>query len=193
MFVRPWSRLDIFSPEVVVNNGEGIGTMKGTGMAMGKGMGTEKELLEAFGKHKQRCSHDFEYFCSKELLVDRKGGGNPVPFLFNRAQKYVWTRLEEQWTREGMIRANILKGRQQGMSTLVAALIFWKAVTNRCLNATLVSKDLRGCVHRGRIGSRGWFRLLGAQRPVHHHNRGGHWVVIYRTGGWVAQSHYDTD
>ena len=66
-----------------------------------------------------------------------------MPFLFNRAQKYVWERLREQWEKEGMIRANILKGRQQGMSTLVAALIFWKAVTNRCLNATLVSKDYK--------------------------------------------------
>jgi hypothetical protein len=110
---------------------------------MGKVMGNEKELLEAFGKHKQRCSQDFEYFCSKELVVDRKGGGTPVPFLFNRAQKYVWERLREQWEKEGMIRANILKGRQQGMSTLVAALIFWKAVTNRCVNATLVSKDYK--------------------------------------------------
>jgi hypothetical protein len=42
-----------------------------------------------------------------------------------------------------MIRANILKGRQQGMSTLVAALIFWKAVTTPCINSTLVSKDYK--------------------------------------------------
>jgi hypothetical protein len=42
-----------------------------------------------------------------------------------------------------MIRANILKGRQQGMSTLVAALTFWKAVTTRCVNGTLVSKDYK--------------------------------------------------
>ncbi|MDR0742510.1 MAG: hypothetical protein LBE98_03535 [Puniceicoccales bacterium] len=79
--------------------GIGMGTMK-TG---GTGMGNEAELLEAFGRHKRRCSQDFEYFCAHELLVDRKGGGDPVPFHFNRAQKYVWARLNDQWAREGMI------------------------------------------------------------------------------------------
>jgi hypothetical protein len=114
-------------------------TMKASNM----GMGNEQELLEAFGRHRQRCSQDFEYFCVHELLIDGKGGGSPIPFVWNRAQKYVWARLNEQWEKEGMIRANILKGRQQGMSTLVAALIFWKAVTCRCVNATLVSKDYK--------------------------------------------------
>ncbi|MDR2603554.1 MAG: hypothetical protein LBC11_03275 [Puniceicoccales bacterium] len=115
---------------------------KGMGTA-GIGMNSEKELLKSFGKHKQRCSHDFPYFCSKELVIDRKGGGVPAPLVFNRAQEYVWSRLREQWEKEGMIRANILKGRQQGMSTLVAALIFWKVVTTPCTNGTLVSKDTR--------------------------------------------------
>jgi hypothetical protein len=139
LFVHPCRRYDIFSPEGVINNGQGMGTMN----AMESRIGNEQELLETFGKHKHRCSHDFEYLCSKELLVDRKGAGSPVPFLFNRAQKHVWDRLKEQWTREGIIRVNILKGRQQGMSILVVALIFWKAVTNGCLNATLGAKDYK--------------------------------------------------
>jgi hypothetical protein len=116
-----------------------------TGMMGTARIGIEegKGLLEAFGRHKQRCSHDFEYFCSKELVIDRKGGGSPAPLVFNHAQKYVWEQLSKQWESTGMIRANILKGRQQGMSTLVAALIFWKAVTTPCSNATLVSKDYK--------------------------------------------------
>ncbi|MDR2628495.1 MAG: hypothetical protein LBC30_00645 [Puniceicoccales bacterium] len=113
------------------------------GTAAEMGMNSEKELLEAFSRHKQRCSYDFPYFCAKELVIDRKGGGAPAPFVFNRAQEYVWEQLKKQWEKEGMIRANILKGRQQGMSTLVAALIFWKAVTTPCTNGTLVSKDYK--------------------------------------------------
>ncbi|MDR2603565.1 MAG: hypothetical protein LBC11_03335 [Puniceicoccales bacterium] len=74
-------------------------------------MNSEKELLEAFGKHKQRCNHDFPYFCAKELVIDRKEGGSPAPLVFNRTQEYVWKRLMKQWEREGMIRSNILKGR----------------------------------------------------------------------------------
>jgi hypothetical protein len=122
---------------------------KATGNGSEKGVpgkvnpGSEKELLEAFRRHRHRCSNDFEYFCAKELVIDRKGGGSPVPFVLNRSQKYVWSRLSQQWEESGMIRANILKGRQQGMSTLIAALIFWKAVTCPCINATLVSKDYK--------------------------------------------------
>jgi hypothetical protein len=104
---------------------------------------TTKKYLAAFAQHRQRCSYDFPYFCGKELVIDRKGGGAPAPLVFNHAQEYVWEQLKKQWESNGMIRANILKGRQQGMSTLVAALIFWKAVTTPCTNATLVSKDYK--------------------------------------------------
>jgi hypothetical protein len=48
-----------------------------------------EKYLEAFGRHRHRCGYDFEYFCREELLIDRKGGGCPVPFVLNRAQKYV--------------------------------------------------------------------------------------------------------
>jgi hypothetical protein len=51
--------------------------------------GSEKELKEAFRKHRHRCNYDFEYVCAKELVIDRKGGDSPVPFIFNRSQKYV--------------------------------------------------------------------------------------------------------
>ena len=41
------------------------------------------------------------------------------PFLFNRAQKYIHERLEAQRAACGRVRALILKGRQQGCSTLI--------------------------------------------------------------------------
>ncbi|MDR1528474.1 MAG: hypothetical protein LBS22_02720, partial [Puniceicoccales bacterium] len=84
---------------------------------------TTTKYLTAFAQHRQRCSYDFPYFCGKELVIDRKGGGAPVPFVFNRAQEYVWERLREQWESNGMIRANILKGRQQFVATEVFKIL----------------------------------------------------------------------
>jgi hypothetical protein len=122
------------------------------GMA-GIEMNSENQLLEAFRRHKQQCSHDFPYFGSNELVIDRKGWKVPALLVFNRAKEYVWEQLKEQWEREGMIRVNVLKCHQRGMSTPVTALIFWKVVTTPGTNATLVSKDyaVRGAQdgHRG--------------------------------------------
>jgi hypothetical protein len=47
-----------------------------------------------------------------------------VPLALNRAQRYVHERLEEQRARTGKVRALILKGRQQGISTYVAARFY---------------------------------------------------------------------
>lgn len=54
-----------------------------------------------------------------------------------------WNVYSSNRDKLGFIRANILKGRQQGMSTLSAGLIFWKCSMNPCMNATLVSKDFK--------------------------------------------------
>lgn len=110
---------------------------------MNMGSDRENNLRRAFHRHQQKYSEDFPYFAQTELLIDTKSGGTPVPFVLNKAQEYVWLKLKEQWENTGMIRANILKGRQQGMSTLVAAIIFWQAVTRPCVNSTLVSKDFK--------------------------------------------------
>ncbi len=53
---------------------------------------------------------EFSYRC---LKVKNKAG-EIVPFRMNEAQEYVHKRLEEQRSKMGMVRAVILKGRQQG-------------------------------------------------------------------------------
>ncbi|HEY5236498.1 MAG TPA: hypothetical protein VIJ14_09995, partial [Rhabdochlamydiaceae bacterium] len=55
--------------------------------------------------------------------------GNLSSFVFNRAQRHVHAKLEEQLARLGYVRANILKGRQQGISTYISGRFFHKALT----------------------------------------------------------------
>lgn len=55
--------------------------------------------------------------------------GNLTPFKFNRAQQHVHDRLEKQLQELGYVRANILKGRQQGISTYISGRFFHKVLT----------------------------------------------------------------
>lgn len=67
--------------------------------------------------------------------------GNLVPFIWNKAQRYIHAKLEQQLQQKGYIRALILKGRQQGCSTYVAARYYNKTSTNFGRRAFIVSHE----------------------------------------------------
>lgn len=73
----------------------------------------------------QRLKDDFEYYAPRCLkILDKEG--NVLPFELNQAQRYVHARLQKQLAEKGKIRALILKGRQQGISTYVQARFYWR-------------------------------------------------------------------
>lgn len=72
--------------------------------------------------------YDLEEFAPSFFQISNKSG-LLIPFSFNRAQKYVNLQLENQLKTLGYIRANILKGRQQGISTYISARFFHKVLT----------------------------------------------------------------
>lgn len=67
-----------------------------------------------------RLKGDLEFY-ARNCLKIRAKGGKVEPFVFNKAQRYIHERLEEQVAATGRVRALILKGRQQGCSTYVGA------------------------------------------------------------------------
>jgi hypothetical protein len=72
--------------------------------------------------------YDLQEFAPSFFKIADKSG-NLTEFKFNRAQRYVHARLEEQLIRLGYVRANILKGRQQGISTYISGRYFHKVLT----------------------------------------------------------------
>jgi hypothetical protein len=78
----------------------------------------------------QKLKDDLPYYAGKCLRV-RSKSGKLVPLALNRAQRYVHDRLEEQRARTGKVRALILKGRQQGVSTYVGARFYHRATHHR--------------------------------------------------------------
>lgn len=76
---------------------------------------------------------------AKNFLVIHDKSGAERNFVFNRAQLYIHERLEAQYLATGKIRALILKGRQQGVSTYVQARYFHKIVTRKGKKAFILT------------------------------------------------------
>lgn len=77
----------------------------------------------------KRCADDFEYFADRALSIRTKSG-SIERLKLNVAQLALHKRLEEQLKSTGRIRAIVLKGRQQGVSTYVEGRFYWR-VTHR--------------------------------------------------------------
>ena len=71
----------------------------------------------------KKLQADLKYYAAHCLTI-RDKRGQLVPLAFNKAQAYAHEMLEKQKLETGKVRALILKGRQQGMSTYVAARFF---------------------------------------------------------------------
>jgi hypothetical protein len=72
---------------------------------------------------RRRLRDDFKHYAKKCLKIRTKSQ-SIIPFEFNKAQIYVHDKLEHQKLITGKVRAIILKGRQQGMSTLIGGRFF---------------------------------------------------------------------
>lgn len=84
--------------------------------------------------------HDFEFF-AKNYLVVRSKSGAVTPLLLNRAQQYIHKRLQDQLDKIGTVRAVILKGRQQGVSTYIQARYAHKVMTKRGMKAYILTHE----------------------------------------------------
>lgn len=69
-----------------------------------------------------------ELYCARNLKIRTKEGAI-VPFLWNDSQRKLHEMLEQQKAETGRVRAIVLKGRQQGISTYVASRFFKRTVT----------------------------------------------------------------
>lgn len=74
--------------------------------------------------------------CAK--IKDKQG--KVRPFVLNRAQLYVHEQLEKQKAETGMVRALVLKGRQQGISTYIGER-FYHQVTTQGKSAFIVAHE----------------------------------------------------
>lgn len=80
---------------------------------------------------------------AKHCLRIRDKKGNIVPLIFNKAQEYTHRMFEEQKKKLGFVRMIILKGRQQGMSTYVAARFFHRTLLGKGTTTFILSHETK--------------------------------------------------
>lgn len=82
---------------------------------------------------------NFPSFAAHCLKIKGKDA-KTAPLVFNRAQQHIHDRLEAQFAATGMVRAILLKGRQQGGSTYIAGR-YYHQVTMQGKNAFIMAHE----------------------------------------------------
>lgn len=89
---------------------------------------------------RQKLKDDFEHYALKCLKI-RSKAGDLLPFQLNRAQRYVHNLVEKQKRETGKVRAVVLKGRQQGISTYIGGRIFHQITHRIGMRAFILTHD----------------------------------------------------
>jgi len=78
---------------------------------------------------------------SRHCLKIRDKMGRIVPLVYNKAQLYVHHKLEEQKKKLGFIRAVVMKGRQEGVTTYIESRFFKKTSLQRGVSTFILSHE----------------------------------------------------
>jgi len=90
--------------------------------------------------HAERLERDLPYFAERCLKLRPKTGGMTA-FAFNPAQLELHRRLEEQKAKTGKVRAVVLKARQMGISTYIAARFYKRTIHNPGLRTIIIAHE----------------------------------------------------
>lgn len=99
-------------------------------------MATENDALRQLAQ----LRNDLTVYAPQVLKVRTKGA-EVNPFILNRAQMFLHTQLEQQREKYGWVRALVLKGRQQGVSTYVAGRYYHKTSLRKGQNTYILAHE----------------------------------------------------
>lgn len=85
-------------------------------------------------------AEDFYRYCQNNLKIRTKSG-ELVPLEPNRIQKKIVNLVIDDLKNDRPIRYIVLKARQEGVSTIIEALVYWWTATNRNVKSKIVAHD----------------------------------------------------
>lgn len=118
-----------------------------------RGMATIEEILaenrrridELDGERPEPPSGSFEDWALRYVKIKPKGGGPPVAFRLNRAQRHLVAVLERMRTNNLPIRIILLKARQWGGSTCIQLYMAWLQIVHSTgLNSLIIAHQISG-------------------------------------------------
>lgn len=95
----------------------------------------------------ERLNNDLRYFFREAPIMVLDKRGQLVNFRLNRAQEHIHECLEKQKRETGMIRALILKGRQEGCSLYLTARNYHRVSRTPGVSALLISHEGKATDH----------------------------------------------
>ena len=87
-----------------------------------------------------KLKDDFEFY-SRNCLNVRSKSGEIAPLHLNKAQRFIHNCIEKQRADTGQVRAIILKGRQQGVSTYVEGRFYWQTTHRHGVRAFILTHE----------------------------------------------------
>lgn len=89
---------------------------------------------------RRRLRDDYPHYAAKCLRIRAKDG-SIEPFVLNKAQLYLHGQLEAQRERTGKVRALVLKGRQQGISTYIGGRFYHRTTHRKGLRCFILTHE----------------------------------------------------
>jgi hypothetical protein len=111
-----------------------------------------------------RSPNDVEFFARYGLKLRPKIGAIE-PFIFNAAQRQLHAIIEEQKAKTGRVRVIVLKARQLGVSTYVAARLFHRTIFNPGLRTIIIGHEKRASSNLFQIVKRFHDNLPADMKP----------------------------
>jgi hypothetical protein len=110
-------------------------------------------------------STDFEAYASRVLKILPKAGGAPVPLVLNNAQAFLHRKIQQQLAETGRVRALVLKGRQQGISTYTEGRFYWRLTHSPGKRAIILTHEQKATDNLFSMVARYWENAPPRMRP----------------------------
>lgn len=113
---------------------------------------------------REKLKNNLEFYAVNCLKIRTKPGA-VEPFVFNKAQRYIHERIEEQLKKTGKVRALILKSRQQGASTYIGGRFYHKASHSLGIQAFILTHALDATQNLFKMAKRFYEHTPAQVRP----------------------------
>jgi hypothetical protein len=108
---------------------------------------------------------DFGLFAPRILKILPKEGGPSVPLRMNAAQVHLHRKVEQQRADTGRVRAIVLKGRQQGISTYTERRYYWRITHQHGKRAVILTHEQKATDNLFSMVDRFWKHAPSDGRP----------------------------
>jgi hypothetical protein len=87
---------------------------------------------------RKRLYEDFEFYARHALKIRTKEG-TIAPLVLNAAQKIFMKTVIDQLQTTGKVRVVVLKGRQQGLSTIIEGILYWWTSQHKAVKSLVMT------------------------------------------------------